>query len=790
MTVVEPHHVAPPLNPQLVGKSVERTEDPGLLSGRAEYIADLVVPGALHAAFFRSPHGHARITTIDTAAAAAAPGVHLVWTAANTAPLSDGIAASLPIDGMKPTVQPVLADGTARFVGEPLAVVVADSPHLAEDARDLIVADLEPLEAIIDTEAAVEATGRANDTLEDNVILDSERVLGDPDGGLADAAVRVSDRFVNQRYAAVPIETRGCIGDYDWSTGKLTLWSSTQMPHFFRTMLSGQLGVPEHKIEVIAPRVGGGFGAKACLFPEELAILLVARELGRPVRWIEDRRENLLSASHAKQQVNEMELGFSADGKLVALANRVVGDGGAYNSLPWTAVVEAMGASGNITSVYDVPKLRDRHITVATNKCPTGAYRGIGWTAPQIAREGLMERAARELGISPFEIRRRNVVQPEQFPYTTITGLEYTEGSYRESVDALEEAVGYEAFLERQRAGREHGRLLGLGVSIFNEITGIATRACFDTGFNVTTHDTSTVRMEPSGTVTVTTSITSQGQGQETTLAQVAADSLGVALENVVVTTASSTNTTTYGMGTWGSRGAVLGAGSIMRASEPIREKLLRTAALMLEVATEDLTLENGTISVTGAPDRSLAVGDVAGAIYFAAEARPPDMDPTLESTATYDGAELAYSNGGQAVILELDPGTGLVEIEKVVIVEDCGTVINPMIVEGQLRGGVAQAIGGVFLEHMAYDEQGQLLSTTFLDYLLPSATDVPDMEIIHLETPSRSSPGGIKGMGESSMLSTPAAIVNAVNDALVPFGRAITELPITPDRVLEITAP
>ncbi len=398
MTVVEPHNIAPPLNPQLVGKSVERTEDPRLLSGRAEYVADLVVPGALHAAFVRSPHGRARINSIDTEAAAAAPGVHLVWTAADSTPLTAGIGASLPIDGMQATVQPVLADTTSRYVGEPLAVVVADSPHLAEDARDLIVADFDPLEAIVDAEAAVEATERANDTLETNVILDSERVLGDPDEALAGAAVRVADRFVNQRYAAVPIETRGCIGDYDWSSEKLTLWSSTQMPHFFRTMIATQLAVPEHKLEVIAPRVGGGFGAKACLFPEELLVLLLARELGRPVRWIEDRRENLLSATHAKQQVNEMELGFSADGKLVALSNRVTGDGGAYNSLPWTAVVEAMGASGNITSVYDVPSLRDRHITVATNKCPTGAYRGIGWTAPQIAREGLMDRAARELG--------------------------------------------------------------------------------------------------------------------------------------------------------------------------------------------------------------------------------------------------------------------------------------------------------------------------------------------------------------------------------------------------------
>ena len=600
------------------------------------------------------------------------------------------------------------------------------------------------------------------------------------------AALRVGDRFVHHRYAAVPLETRGCIARFDWASDRLTLWSSTQMPHFFRTMLAAFLGFAEHKIDVIAPDVGGGFGQKAHLFPEELLVCLLSKRLRRPVRWIEDRRENLLCATHAKQQVNEMELAFDGDGTLLALSDRVVGDGGAYNALPWTAVVEAMGAAGNMTSVYRIESLRDRHLTVATNKCPTGAYRGIGWTAPQVAREGLLDRAARELGISPFEIRRRNVVQPDEFPYTTVTGLEYTEGSFLEAVDALEQAAGYEAFLERQRVERARGRYLGLGISIFNELTGIGTEAAFATGFNVTTHDTSTVRMEPSGTVTVTTSLTTQGQGQETTLAQVAADALGVPIESVTVHAGSTDQA--YGMGTWGSRGAVMGSGSIMRAAEPIRRKLLLTAAHMLEVAPEDLTIEGGTVGVTGAPDRSLPVADVAGVIYFAAAVRPPDLEPTLEATAAYDGSELAYSNGAHAALVEVDPGTGLVSVEQVTVVEDCGTVINPAIVDGQLRGGIAQAIGGVFLEHMHYDENGQLLTTTFLDYLLPSATDVPDIEIVHLSTPSASSPGGVKGMGESAMVSAPAALVNAVNDALVPFGAEITELPITPDRILAVT--
>jgi carbon-monoxide dehydrogenase large subunit len=627
----------------------------------------------------------------------------------------------------------------------------------------------------------------ANEDVPGNVLLTREHLHGDPDTAFASAAVTVSGRFRTGRVAAVPMETRGCIAQYDWTTQQLTLWSSTQMPHFFRSMVAAFIGMPEHSVEMIAPDVGGGFGQKCHLFPEELVVSLLARELGRPVKWIEDRIENLMTATHAKQQVNDMEIAFNENGRIVGLRQHVIGDGGAYNCFPWTALIEPMCATGTVTSVYDIPNLQTRFTAVLTNKAPIGAYRGVGWQAPQVARESLLDQAARKLGLSPFELRKRNVVKPEQFPYTAATGLRFAEGSYLESIEVLERAIDYDEFRARQQRERARGRYLGLGISVFNEVTGIGTVAAYRMGFPVTTHDTSTVRMEPSGKVTVFTSVTSQGQGHQTTLAQIAADALGVPLEDVVVRAGDTRQA--YGIGTWGSRAAVIGSGSILRAAEPIRQKLLRTAAHLLEAAEDDLVLANGRVEVKGSPDKGMTVGEVAGVIYFAAHLRPPGMDPTLEATASYDPAQEVMANGAHLAVVEVDVETGLVTIERFVAVEDCGTMINPMIVEGQLRGGITQAIGATFLEEIVYDEQGQLLTTTFMDYLIPTASEVPPIEIIHIETPSKVTAGGVKGMGESAMIAAPAALVNAVNDALEPLGVYLTEVPLTPDRILSAIA-
>jgi len=772
----------PPLKPQLIGTRVTRTEDAKLLTGRARYIADIALPDTLAVAILRSPYAHARMASIDTTAAAALPGVRLVWTGADTSPRSSGVAAGHPIEGMKGTVQPVLATDVVHYVGEPVAAVVATSRAVAEDACELIEVDYEELPAVVDAEAAIAGGPMANETVEDNVILRGVHTVGNVDSALEAAAVRVEGRFVSNRCTAAPLETRGCLASHEWTTGQLTLWSSTQIPHLVRAMLAMYLGFPEQHLEVIAPEVGGGFGQKAHLFPEELLVCLLTQELGRPVRWIEDRRENILAATHARGQINTVGIGFDGDGHITAMKARSVGDGGAYNCFPWTQLVEPMAGTGQFTSVYKTPALQTEFVAAVTNKCPVGAYRGIGWTAPQIARESLLDVAARRLSLSPFEIRRRNVVQPEEFPYTAATGLTFLEGSYRETVDSLEAAVDYPTFLERQRRGREEGRYLGLGVSVFNELNGMGSRACFETGFPVTGHDTSSVRVDPTGKVVVTTSVVSQGQGHATTLAQVAADALGLPLSDVVLRAGSTAQT--WGLGTWGSRGAVIGAGSILRAAHVVRERIRQVAANLLEAAPDDIVFEAGRVHVAGTPAQGMAFAEVVGAIYFAEPTHPPGFDPALEATCAYDPSHSAFSNGGHAVIVEVDPETGVVSFERIIAVEDCGVMINPAIVEGQIRGGIAQAIGEVLLEDIAYDDRGQVLTSTLMEYLLPTATDVPDIEIIHLETPSAHTPGGIKGMGESAMISAPAAIVNAVNDALVPLGVFLDRYPLSPDRI------
>ncbi|MGD9530170.1 xanthine dehydrogenase family protein molybdopterin-binding subunit [Pseudonocardia sp.] len=776
----------PSLRMRAVGSPVLRTEDPRLLTGRGAYVADLARPGALEVAVLRSTQAHARIVSIDTAAAAAVGGVTAVWTAADVAGLP-GIPWRLEMEGMKATTQQLLAADVVRYCGEPVALVVASSRHIAEDACELIEVEYEPLPVVVDPDAALAGPDLANDTLEDNIIHRGGRSVGDVDAAFDSAALVVRGRYTSSRCAASPMETRGCVAEYDIGTEDLTLWTSTQIPHFVRTFLAIFLALPEHHIRVIAPDVGGGFGQKGHMFPEEMLCCLLARALGRPVRWIEDRQENLLAGTHAKVQRHDMALAFDADGRLLALTDDILGDGGAYSSFPWTSLAEVMIGESSISSVYRLPAVRTSFAAVATNKCPVGIYRGVGWTAPQVARESLFDRAARQLGLSPFEIRRRNVVPDDGYPYTTVTGHVYREGSYRAAVDALEAALGVDSFRREQEQAHAEGRYLGLGISAFNEMSGLGTKGVFALGFPVTTHDSSTVRVEPTGKIVVTTAVVSQGQGHRTTMAQVAADMFGVTVDDVVVRAGDTRQN--FGIGTWGSRGAVIAAGSIMRAAEPLRAKVIQMAAKLLEASPDDIELADGFASISGVPEARIPFPDVVGAIYFARPLHPDGFDPTLEETRVYDPSEPVFSNGAHGVVVEVDVETGQVEVLRVHAVEDCGTVLNPMIVEGQIRGGVVQAVGQALYEELVYDEHGQLATTTYLDYLVPPISVAPPVGFTHLETPSATSPSGAKGMGESTMVSVPAAILNAVNDALAPLGAEVRHLPATPERVLSAIA-
>lgn len=770
-----------------IGQSVLRREDKALLTGRAKYIADIDLPGMLHAAILRSPFAHARITRIDVSTARELPGVELVWTGADVVKLTQGVVSSMTLDGFVTTVQPVIAHDIVRYSGEAVAVVVASSRSIAEDALEMIEVDYDELPAVVNVERAMEGGDLANEAVPGNIVYRSSRVQDYLDPVFATAVVTVEGDFRNNRVSASPMETRGCIGRYEWTSGQLTFWTATQMPAFVRTMISMFCGFSEQNVEVITPSVGGGFGQKAHLHPEELLVCLLAREIQQPVAWIEDRQENLLSATHAKAQINQMGLAVDAEGRILAIRDRSITDGGAYNCLPWTQLVESHVGMSTLTGVYKIPLMHDESISVATNKCPIGAYRGVGWTAGHIAREMLIDRAARKLDLSPFEIRRRNVIRAQDFPYAAATGLVVREGTFLETIDALEDMVGYQAFRVRQMEARKQGKYLGLGVSIFNEINGIGTRALNYLRTPVTTHDTATVRVDPTGKVTVTTSLVGAGQGQATTLAQIAADAFGVSVDDVVIRSGSTGNT--YGFGSVASRSAVIGAGSITRAADIVRKRIKQLAAHLLEASPEDIVLENNMAHVAGVPARGMPLAQVVGAIYFAEATHPPGFDPTLEATAAFDPADVILANGGHAVIVEVDLETGIVRVEKGFAVEDCGQMINPMIVEGQIRGGMAQAIGSTLLEELVYDDNGQLTTTTFMDYLLPTSVDIPDVEIRHFETPSSLVPGGIKGMGESAMISAPAAVACAVSDALACFGVEFEQFPLSPERVFKALA-
>jgi len=661
---------------------------------------------------------------------------------------------------------------------------VAENRYIAEDAAELVAVDYEPLPAVTDAERAMAPDAPLlHEDLGTNVVYQKVTTLGDVDSVFAQADRIFRRRFHTNRFVAAPMETRGCLSVYERSSGHLTFYSSTQMPHMLRLFLSLFLGIPEHKVRVISPEVGGGFGQKMTIYPEEVVIAYLGKVLGRPVKWVEDRRENLAAATHAKEQIIELEAAVRNDGKVLGLKARLIGDGGAYSFNTASALIEPLAAAGIIPGVYDIQAYQHEVIAVCTNKAPVGAFRAVGWTAAQTARELFFDEIARELGLDPAEFRRRNVITSDQFPYTTITGMVYDSGSYQESLERALELVGYEELRRRQAELRQQGRHLGIGISLYVEPTAWGSEIALQAGFPFPSHDNATVTIDPTGKVRVAVSVHSHGQGHETTLAQVAAEILGVSIDDVIVEH-GDTDRAPWGMGTYASRSAVIGGGMVALAAREVREKVLRVASRLLEVAPEDLDIQDGNVFVKGAPDRSLSLFQVAFAAYLDGRVRAEGEEPLLSATKFYD-PRATYSNGCIVTVCEVDGETGTVHLDKIVAVEDCGTMLNPMIVEGQVMGAIAQGIGGALYEAMVYDENGQLLTDTFVTYALPTATEVPELLIEHLETPSPVTIGGIKGIGEGGLLATPASVAGAVLDAIWPAGRAIEQLPLTPERVL-----
>jgi carbon-monoxide dehydrogenase large subunit len=766
-----------------VGARVMRVEDPRFLAGRGVYLDDIEPPGTLHVAFCRSPYAHARIVSVDCSLARTLEGVALVVTGEDLRDLPPFSTTIATRPEAKTGTRHMLPLERVRFVGEAVAAVVATSRALAEDAAEAIDVDYEPLPAVLNADEALAPDAPVlHEELGDNNFAHIEFEAGDVDDAFARAAHVFHKRFWFGRTHAAPLEGRGVIADWDTADGSVTVWTSTQMPFLVRGILAAQFGLQDTRVRVICPAVGGGFGLKVQMFVEESIIPELSRRLGVPVKWVEDRYEALAASGHAKEVVCDLALATDADGRFLGLQGHYVGDGGAYLAHPWTGLIDPLCAASFLPGLYDVQNVRYQVDAPFTNKCQSTAYRGVGWTPGQAARESLIDDAARALGIDPLELRLRNAI-PDGVPYRSATGCNYDGGSFAESIRRAAELIGYDELRARQRELRAQGRFLGIGFSPFVEQGAWAGAIAAAQGFPGFKYlDAVSITMEPDGTVTLTTGLQSNGQGHETTMAQVAADELGVRIEDVKVVQGDTAGTA-YATGSYGSRTAVIGSGAIRRAAGDVRDKLLAIAAHLFEAAPEDLDLADGHISVLGSPDKSFTIREVATAAYWGP--RPGDMDPALIATRSYDPPE-TYSNACIAVVVEVDAETGQVKIERIVAVEDCGTVLNPAVVEGQVIGAIAQGIGAVLYEQLPYDDDGNFLAGTLVDFLYPTATEVPAIEVDHLETPSPVTEGGMKGMGEGGLIGGPSAIVNAISDAL---GVPVDRTPLRPCDVLELVA-
>ena len=775
-----------------VGAPVRRVEDPRVLLGQSQYVDDIHLSGTLGVAFVRSTYAHARSLKIDVKAARTHFGVEAVLTGV------DVVDAILPLrveydpakaPKHKPCNWSVLAQDKVRFVGEPVAVVIASDRYAAEDAAALVEVEYDPIEVVRDIEKAMEPNAPLiHEEWGDNLMQSVDMEAGAIAQAFQSADCIVAERFATGRHLALPMETRGCLAHYEAALDSLTLWSSTQVPHLMRVHLARLLDFPEHHIRVIAPDVGGGFGPKAYVYPEEVLLSFLAKHVGRPVKWIEDRRENLSASLHAKQQVVQAELALKRDGTILGVKGRFTCDVGAYSAYPWGSALEAgMAASAFPGGPYKVPAFRCEALSVVTNKTTSGAYRGVGLPVSILVMERLLDLGAQKLGIDPAELRMRNMIRKEEHPYQTVTGVEIESGSHRESLQKALDMLGYDAFRVEQQQARQHGRYIGVGLGCYVESSSYSYRSFEPVGINWGGYESATVRIDANGKVTVLVGTHSHGQGHQTTFAQVAADELGVRVADVRVVQGDTT-VVPHGWGTWASRSAVLGGGAIIQASTKLREKILRTASRLSEVPEDDLELTEGLVRRKTDGMKLMPLQDIAHLLVVRAPAGlPENEEPGLEATAHYTPPPWTHANATFLATVEVDVETGQVQLLRLIAVEDCGTIINPIIVDGQIQGGVAQGIGTALYEQTVYDDNGQLLTGTLMDYLAPTAMEVPEVEIGHIETPAPNSPHGIKGMGEGGAIAPPAAIANAVADALTPFGVRVNEIPLTPERVLTL---
>jgi carbon-monoxide dehydrogenase large subunit len=774
------------LRPRHVGAPIRRTEDPRLLTGNGEYSADRKPDRALHVGFRRSEQPHAEIMRIDVSKARLAPGIVAVFTAED---INGDYVPVIPVSRMPnyyATPILALASKKVRYVGEAVVAVIAEDRYLAEDALELIDIEYAPLGAIADPEFALaDGAPLVHAEAASNVLIAREFKKGDVRADLAASHVRVRDCFQMMRKAPLAIEPRSYCAEYENRREAITLYASSNVPGIVRDAISEALNLPGNRLRVVAPDVGGSFGSKGSLYPEEIFLCVAAKKLRRSLKWTADRLEDISSSSQAFAEIIEAEMGFDENGVAIALQADVIGDVGAYSIYPWTCGLEPVQVVSFLPGPYKVRSYRGAVRGVATNKPPTGPYRGVGRPIATFVTERLMDMGAKALGLDPLEIRRRNLVRADEFPYRIASGIIWDKTGFVECLEAAAQGGQYEKLRGQQRAARAQGRYFGIGLASYAELTGIGSRISAAPGMPINTgSETAKIRLDSTGAITAAFGVASHGQGLETTLAQIIADDLGARFEDIRVLHGDSDGVP-MSTGTYASRSAVLGGGAAKHASLLLREKIRKVATHLLEASAEDIDLSGSRALVAGT-DRAVSFRQIAKAVYSDMKTLPVEAREELEASYTYDPINGTTAAATHLAAVEVDPVTCFVKIHAYVVAEDCGRIINPMIVDGQVHGGVAQGIGAALFEELIYDEDGQLVTASLVDYVIPSAVEIPPMNVIHIESESAVA-GGFRGMGEGGTIGAPAAIANAIADALAPLNINVSTLPMTPQRIFTL---
>ena len=770
---------------RIFSSGIRRREDPRLISGRATYTDDITLPGTVYAAILRSPHAHARIRRVNTSRAARAEGVVAVYTGADLEGVIGPIPCAwmIPNSDIKGVAHPAIARDVVRYVGDAVAVVVAESRHQAQDALELIEVDYEPLTPVIDPQQALqEGAPQLHGDAPNNQAFHWVAAGGDVEEAFRNPEVVVRERIVQQRLIPNAMEPRAALAQWVGVTGELTLWSTTQNPHIVRLLLSSVAGLPEHKIRVIAPEVGGGFGSKIAFYADEAITVFCAMKLGRPVKWTETRSENYQATTHGRDHIEEVELAATTDGKITGIRGRVYAGMGAYLSTAAPGIPTILHGL-MYSGPYTIPAISCEVFGSFTNTTPVDAYRGAGRPEATFLLERLVDKLAASVSVDPVEVRRRNLIPKFEDGYDVAIGLNYDSGDYRGTLDIALREAGYYQVRQQQTQLRQEGRYLGIGVTTYVEMCGLGpSQVAGAVGFGGGLWESAIVRFHPSGKVNVMIGTSPHGQGEETTFAQVISDELGVPVDDIEVLHGDTDNTP-MGWGTYGSRTTAVSGAAVALSARKIKDKALELAAHLLEASADDIEYSDGRFFVRGSPDRAQSIQDIA-LMANVAWNMPQGMEPGLEATTFYDPPNFTYPFGAHVALVEVDVNRGTIDLKRYIAVDDCGLQINPMIVEGQVHGGVVQGVGQALWEGAVYDENGQLLTGSMLDYALPRADVLPDLEVHSTSTPSPHHPLGVKGVGETGAIASTVTVYNAVIDALKPLGVQSIEMPLTPERV------